>query len=337
MPFRDTERRPEAERAPQNLPIENELKIKRVYQTEPIDPTSWAYMRALRQFGATKKVYPVDPYVEVYQLQENVYGLLTENADGMGDPWMYLVVGPEKALLIDTGFGIGDLKGLCDTLTGDKELIIANTHSHPDHAGGNAQFDRVYCHESDAPALEAQNENMWDYLFEHGDRKSGRGIWSEFDEKDIIAFTPFETVACPDGYKFDLGGGHTVELVHLGGHSPGSCAFLDPTTESLFTGDDLLSMRVGVFGGGHKHATIGTMRAGFERLAARKSEFKHVYPGHFVTDLENVTVDAMLDACNAICTDPEGNASYKVEGPRGTQLFRYVEGLGTIAYNVNCI
>lgn len=335
---RDIRRRPEAQRARQNLPIENELKIKRVYQTEPIDPTSWSYMRALRQFGATKKIYPEDPYVEVYRLQPQVYGLLTENADGMGDPWMYLINGPQKAMLIDTGFGIGDLKALCAAITGGKELIVVNTHGHPDHAGGNVQFDKVYCHEYDVPALQAQGPEMWDYLFEDGDRQNGRGIWSEFERSDIIPFRPYEIIGCPDGYRFDLGEGHMVELVHLGGHTAGSCGFLDHGTKSLFTGDDLLSMRVGVGAAepGAPYAeyrTVSTMRSAFERLALRKAEFSHVYPGHFATDLENITVDAMLEACSAICADPEGSSTFRTEA----QLFRAVDGLGTIAYTLQTV
>ena len=338
MLFRDTQRRPEAQRSRQNLPIENELKIKRVYQTEPIDATCWAYMRALRQFGATKKVYPEDPYVEVYQLQAHVYGLLTENCDGMGDPWMYLIDGPKKAMLIDTGFGIGDLKALCRILTGGKELIVVNTHGHPDHAGGNAQFDKVYCHEYDVPALKQQEPGMWDYLFENGDREKGRCIWSEFDRDNIISFLPYEIIGCPDGYRFDLGDGHQVELVHMGGHTAGSCGFLDHGSGSLFTGDDLLSMRVGVGAAmpGTPYAeymTVSTMRSAFERLSARKAEFQHVYPGHFATDLENVTVDAMLEACSAICADPEGNCTFRAD----SQLLRAVDGLGTIAYTLQNI
>ena len=334
---RDTLRKPKDQWPPQNLPIENELKIKRVYQTEPVDLTSWAYMRALRTFGTTKRVYPQDPYVEVYQLQPNVFGLLTENADGMGDPWMYLIVGPERAMLIDTGFGIGDLKTLCSILAEDRELIVVNTHGHPDHAGGNAQFGRVYCHEYDVPMLEAQDERMWDYLFEYGDREKGRCIWAEFDRNDIIPFAPFEAVGCPDGFQFDLGGGHTVELVHMGGHTPGSCGFLDHGTKSLFTGDDLLSMRVGIGAAApnaayREYASVHTLRDAFQRLAARKAEFSHVCPGHFATDLENTAVDSMLAACEAICNDPAGSASYQKADLWGTQLLRYVEGLGTISY-----
>ena len=339
---KETERIPEALRGRQNPPINNDLKIKRIYQSEPIDPTCWAYMRALRQFGATKKVYPVDPYVEVYQFQPNVFGLLTESADGMGDPWMYLVVGAEKAMLIDTGFGIGDLKGLCETLAPGRELIVFNTHVHPDHAGGNAQFDRVYCHEYDVPMMkDYQDPQRWNFLFEQGDREHGRSIWSEFDRADIIPYSHFEAIGCPDGFTFDLGGGFAVEVIHVGGHTAGSCALLERSTGSLFTGDILLSMRVGVNYAPERpysqYMSVSTMRGAFERLSKRKDEFTHVYPGHFATDLENITVDAMLAACEAICADPVGNASYRADTMAGTRLFRYVEGLGTIAYAVESV
>lgn len=335
---REQARKPESERCRQNLPIDNELKMKRVYQTEPIDLSCWAYMRTLRQVGGTKKVYPVNPYVEVYQFQESVYGLLTENSDGMGDPWMYLVLGPEKALLVDTGFGIGDLKGLCDQLTGGKELVVVNTHAHVDHASGNFQFERVHCHAFDVPLLQAQGPQNWDYLFEHGDR-NGRCIWEEFDPEDIVGFRPYEIVGCAEGRLFDLGGGHQVELFHMGGHTAGHCALLDRTTRSLFLGDDLVAMRVGVFGPkpGTAHpeaATVTALRNGYRKLAACLSEFDHVYAGHFITDLEKEAVLSMLQACEAICADPAQAYSYVEEGET-RRYFRYVEGLGTIAYTEN--
>ncbi|MFQ9073117.1 MAG: hypothetical protein ACLR43_10615 [Faecalibacillus faecis] len=36
-------------------------------------------------------------------------------------------------MLIDTAFGLGDLKGLIHKLIGDKEIIVCNTHCHIDH------------------------------------------------------------------------------------------------------------------------------------------------------------------------------------------------------------
>ena len=47
---------------------------------------------------------------------------------------MFLLVGEEKALLIDTGTGVFDLPLLLKTLT-DKPVQVVLTHGHPDHAG----------------------------------------------------------------------------------------------------------------------------------------------------------------------------------------------------------
>lgn len=302
---------------------------------EPIDETCWAYMKLLREHDRTKKIYPVDPYAEVFQFRENLYGILTESLDGMGDSWMYLTIGPEKALLVDTSFGLGNLKGLVEELTGGKEVIVVNTHSHFDHAYGNAQFDRVYCHEYEAPVIRQQDAHIWDYLFEEG---TGRGIWAEFDRDDLIPFKAYEVVACPDGYTFDLGDGYEVELVHMGGHSAGHAGYLDKKNRILFAGDDVISMRVGISGPKPgkpfgEYATVTALRDNLRKLAARMDEYDSVFTGHFVTDLENTTVKNMLDACEAVCTDPEHNYTYRGERNGMIQYFRYVEGLGTLCYN----
>ena len=65
---------------------------------------------------------------------------------------MYLAVGSERALLIDTGCGLTDLPALVRRFT-DKPLDVMLTHCHPDHAGGIGWFDRIYLHPDDFPAV----------------------------------------------------------------------------------------------------------------------------------------------------------------------------------------
>ena len=117
--------------------VQSDIKSVRLKWQEPQADLSWAYMKQLREKNKTKKIYYVNPYVEVYQFRENLYGLYTYNLDGLSDPWMYVIVGPERALLIDTGFGLGDTKGLVDEITGGLPLMVVNTHNGPDHAYGN--------------------------------------------------------------------------------------------------------------------------------------------------------------------------------------------------------
>ena len=53
-----------------------------------------------------------------------------------GSEYLYLLEGEEYALLTDTGYGMNRLRAFVEKLT-DKKILVANTHYHPDHAGGN--------------------------------------------------------------------------------------------------------------------------------------------------------------------------------------------------------
>ena len=92
-------------------PIQGLSKAKRLKWGAPQNHVSWAFMKQLRERDRYVRVYDVCPYIEVYPFRENVYGLFNQNCDGAGDVWMYVVVGQEKAMVIDTGFGIGEGAG----------------------------------------------------------------------------------------------------------------------------------------------------------------------------------------------------------------------------------
>ena len=325
-----------------NIPIPSALKTKKIKVKEPIDERCWAFMKELREHNATKRMYDVNPYAEVYRLRDNLYGIFTESLGGMGDVWSYLLIGPEKAMLIDTGYGVGDLKGLANLLTGHMPLIVVNTHAHPDHSYGNCQFDRVYCHEFTVPQLEKmRHPHVWDAMFD----ENGKPIWTEFDRKDIVPFHEYEIVGCPDGYTFHLGADHEVELVWTAGHTSGHCMYLDKKGRLLFAGDDVISMRISIAGPMPndpygEYATVNAYRDQMAKLAAHLDEFDYVFPGHFVYDLENCVILDLVEAANAILANPK-HYSYAetVETPSGTmtRYHKFVMGLGTLAYTENAV
>lgn len=322
----------------ENLPIPSQLKCRRIKMREPIDERCWAFMKQLRTHHKGKKIYAINPYAEVYPIRENVYAILNESLDGAGDVWMYLILGPEKAMLIDTGFGVGDLKGLCDLLSGGKELIVANTHPHIDHAYGNCQFDKVYCHEYAVPTLKSMGTpTAWDHLFD----VNGKPIWSDFDRGDIVPYREYEIAGVPSGHIFDLGGGHEVELIFSAGHSSGHCVFLDKKNRLLFAGDDVISMRIGIHGGKpddpyREYATVTEYRNQLEKLAARLEEFDSIFPGHFIFDIESYVIEDLLAATNAILENPDDYDYVETIRNKNFGLIqrmqKCVPGLGTIGY-----
>jgi glyoxylase-like metal-dependent hydrolase (beta-lactamase superfamily II) len=304
-----------AGRKKQMWPIKSELKSKRLKFDAAIDPISWAYMKELRENNLTRKIYPINPYVEVYQFRDNLYGLFTHNLDGGGDVWMFLTIGPEKAMLVDTAYGLGDVKGLVDQLTGGKPLYVAVTHEHYDHAYGNCRFDKVYCHEYLAPLLANQNAHQWDYLFdEYGDN-----IWVDFDRNDLPTFKQYEIAGSPDGHIFDLGGGHEIELVFQGGHSPGHAAYLDKKNRIVFTGDNVIcdtsscgSVNIPRPGPHGEQTLLKNYRGNLQRLVDRMDEYDYVYSAHFMVDVENTVMRNELETLDAILANPE-IYDYKVE------------------------
>lgn len=284
-------------------------------------------------------LFEENPYVEVYQFRDNLYGLFNQNCDGAGDVWTWLIVGPEKAMLIDTAYGLGDSKAVCDKISGGKELIVVNTHDHFDHAFGNCRYGRVYCHEALVDQLKAQNAHMWDYLFDD----DGNNIWLKFDRKDLPEFREYEIIGVPDGYIFDLGGGYEVELINSNGHGgAGAAMYLDKTNRILFPGDNICS---DVSGCGNvsypiEECSLYKYRECVKRLNARIDEYDYIFPMHFMVNLENRLIPAVLEALDYVLADPEHNYDYELTqvsangGAKRTRKFKYIKGFSTLAYGV---
>ena len=283
------------------------------------------YMEHLRNRGSRR--YPQNPLVEVFRMRENVFSLLSR-APGPSrgaDAWMHLVIGDERAMLIDTGFGIGDLRALTDRLTGGKPLIVVNTHFHGDHTLGNAYFDRVYCHEYDADMIRRPltEEQLKRFL-----PSAGPDLY--YTAEDLPPVRPCEVIGVEDGAVFGLGKGHEIELVHLPGHAPGGCGFIDKKERILFSGDAILSTPIIITGPkpeGRNAAfsTVTSLRDALPRLISKMDEFDVLYPGHSILEYTKTAVPAMLKACNEIIKDPE---NYLEEGDNGHGTPAYLLDVG---------
>lgn len=314
------------------------MKSRVIRRREPIDPRCAAYVQQVRTFNRTKRELAVNPYAEVYEFRDGVYGIYSHSADGMGDPWSFLVLGPERAMLIDTGFGIGDLRGLADEIAEGRPLDVVNTHPHVDHCFGNAQFDRVYCHSYAVPYLQAQaSPRMWDHLID----EHGHGRWLDFDVADIVGHRDHEIVGVPNHHLFDLGGGHEIELVHTAGHHAAHSVLLDHGNRILFGGDAFVASRVHVSGPKPgmpygEYASVAAFRREIALLAERTSEFDTIYPAHFILDLEPGVVDGLLEACERALADPE-SPDFRVDRFGREARLVTIPGLGFLAYNESSI
>jgi glyoxylase-like metal-dependent hydrolase (beta-lactamase superfamily II) len=334
-----------------NMTVSGSQEKRFRLKPEGADFIADSWMNLLREKDLSKKIYPENPFVEVYQLRQNLYGLLSTMLDvENGLVWMYLIIGPEKALLIDTSFGHGNLKALIERLAPGKEILLTNTHCSCDHSYGNCQFDKSYVHQDLVDDLNwKQDPGIWDYLFD----ANGKGIWADVCPADIIPFKKYEVVGVPDGYLFDLGDGYKVELIWLPGHQPGHSGFLDPQGRFLIAGDAMGGIGVSLSGGSNfyadlKHAkdnfqgstipsedprrTVTAYRDSLVRLSNRLDAFDYIFGGHGPNDFHCSVIPAIIVACDEIIANPD---CYDYQ--RGDVLFKSVRGWGPIMYYRNGI
>ena len=83
----------------------------------------------------------------IAEIAKNTYAI---NEFGMST--VYLLTGTKRALLIDTGTGVANLRETVESLT-DLPCHVALTHSHMDHIGNAMQFPEVYLSEKDQAFL----------------------------------------------------------------------------------------------------------------------------------------------------------------------------------------
>ena len=194
---------------------------------------------------------------------------ITQIQDASG-VFLFLAEGEHRALLVDTGTGFAGLKETVARLT-QKPLTVLMTHMHPDHAGGAADFEKVYVHPADIPAFREQSlESRMGYA------RTQLPPGETLTETDFLPpvteeghFIPME-----DGTVFDLGGLH-VQSIHVPGHTPGSSCILFREERSILFGDACNINTLIMFG-----TPLTVYRSALLRLQTFREQFDTVYYSH---------------------------------------------------------
>lgn len=174
----------------------------------------------------------------------------TEKMDGyyrIGSPegvFCYLVEGTEKAALIDTGYGYGDLKGAVREIT-DKPLLIFDTHGHLDHTCGNGLFeepcsigekDMDLCRRHTSREMRKDSIERAKHSIDYETGKEFNGLPEGFDEEEFLSRGCGNLVPVKEGDTFDLGGA-TLKVYETPGHTQGGISLLYEEKNLLFIGD----------------------------------------------------------------------------------------------------
>lgn len=153
-----------------------------------------------------------DPAIEVYAHSPTSFILRQSACLSYEAPFMYVFIGADRALLVDTGAtedaAAFPLYESVRSLIGAKELLVVHSHGHGDHRSADIQFERaegvtlVDIHR--AAVIDALSISEW---------PEGQG-------------------------SIDLGN-RTVLVIPSPGHQEEAISLYDPQTQWLLTGDTL--------------------------------------------------------------------------------------------------
>jgi hydroxyacylglutathione hydrolase len=251
---------------------------------------------------------------------ENIWSI-----DGPANDLMHLVIGTKKAMLVDTGMGIGDLARVIKSLT-SLPVIVVNTHGHPDHAGGNSNFDEVWLPEKD----EHIRQKMCSDEYRIGDLKA---ILGEKDPRfenlaaGVVRSKSFKIHYIQPGDFFDLGD-RVFEVFEIPGHTPGSICLLNEKEKLLFSGDSIVATPVWLY---LKHSLpVKTYFEALKRIDARSDSFDTIFPGHQPIPLGREYLSDLIACAEDILSKPGIGELTKTFAGEG--LF-WVHGKGKIIYN----
>ena len=180
------------------------------------------------------------PQYTIKKIYADTYAI-SDSGIGQGKVFMYLLTGSEKALLIDSGFGLLDLKAITSSIT-DKEVICVCTHGHVDHALGASQFENAYLHSRDFDVYKRHTDpqmitdmGMKGLLMKPPVKMLQNSSYVKLVQK--LADTPYGPLKPLDEVKeFDLGG-RVVSWYPVPGHTQGSVAFIDEKNKMAFDAD----------------------------------------------------------------------------------------------------
>lgn len=203
----------------------------------------------------------------------------------------YLLIGSERALLIDTGLGISNISQEVRKLT-PKPVTAVATHIHWDHIGGHKYFSDFYVHEDEQSWLNGKyplpQERIKYFLVQDCD------VPEDFDVDEYELFQGTPTRVLKDNDLIDLGG-RVLQVLHTPGHSPGHMCFYEESRGWLFTGDLIYK---DVLYANFPSTDPERYYQSIERVA--KMPVTHVFPGHHSLDIEPEIISRIRDAFQEI-------------------------------------
>jgi len=258
-----------------------------------------------------KRLQSVAPWFEVYQVGSGTFALLEPLH--YEEVVSYLILGSERAVLLDTGMGIGNIQAEVKRLT-DLPVVVVNSHSHYDHVGDNHRFAEVWAFDDEGEVA----------CIEQGLTRAECAHYLRPDSYLELPpdFEPATYEIRPSAVTRRLRhletiplGGRTLTVHHTPGHSPGSLCLLDSRDGLLFTGDTFYP---GMLYADDEESDFDAYLQSLKHLVGLLDQVSYLCPAHNEVCVSKEMLVRVLQAFEWISV---GQAAFELRG--GIRVYRF--------------
>lgn len=238
-------------------------------------------------------IEPRDNWFEVYRILPGVYSI---REPGHWERVIsYLIVGTKRALLFDTGTGIGDIRQVVSELT-KLPVVVTNSHSHSDHIGGNYQFEEIYSLDLETTKRNARGRTVEESWRLVQPRAFSRRPPADFSRENY-RIRPYQVTKYLKAGEIIKLGDRDLEVLLTPGHADDALCLLDRQHRFILTGDTFYLGRLFVES---KPSSLEAYTASAARLAALAGAVDRLLPAHSTTLLKPLFLTRLDEAFQAI-------------------------------------
>lgn len=213
-------------------------------------------------------------WFKVYDVGNNTYAI--DEPYNWEETISYLILGKNKALLFDTGMGLDSISVVVKELT-KLPVIVLNSHTHPDHIGGNTEFANVLAMNTAFTRVNALNGYRHSQV--EWEVRPSSFCLSRLPQEDTARYCirPFKVSQfITSGYVIDLGK-RNLQVIATPGHTPDAICLFDKTAGYLWCGDSFYEGPILL---SSDNTDLSAYRQSINTMARYARISKYVLPAH---------------------------------------------------------
>lgn len=267
--------------------------------SEPLRP-EWCQQLPRPEYAKLERVLRDELWFEVYRIRPGVFAIYEPKQ--FEEAISYLILGDKRALLFDTGLGVGRISSTVARLT-TLPITVVNSHTHFDHVGGNAEFHDIW--NRDLPfTLQNQRGETNSYSNDTLAPERLCGALPKDLTSKPYSIRPWKSAhTLQDGERINLGG-RELEIIFTPGHTPDSLSLLDRDNGLLFTGDTFYPGTLYLF---VPETDFAAYTKSVAKLAVLAPKLKLLLPAHNIPTAEPSYLNRLADAVQQVNS---GKAKY---------------------------